>query len=161
MDGFVKRPILFTNAAVFGMLALSAKAAFTGFFIVGGKAPGGLLILSVLFGAAIYFLRNTLPFSILLFVQSFTLPLVCFYFGAMFYLATPFVAYSTAYIGLLNPRRTLLVRGAEYSYGIYLYGSPSNRCLSTLPGGTFWLLNIAYTVLPSGSVGFSSTRNAQ
>ncbi|MGX9147707.1 acyltransferase family protein [Mesorhizobium sp. 128a] len=152
MAGLVKRPMLFTSAAAFGMLALSAKAAFTGFFIVGGNAPGGVLILSFLFGAAIYLVRNTLPFSFPLFVLSFTLSLVCFYFGAMFYFATPFVAYSTAYIGLLNPRRTLLVRGADYSYGIYLYGYPFQQAaFQLLPGGTFWLLNIVYTVLSSGA----------
>ncbi|RWB32756.1 MAG: acyltransferase [Mesorhizobium sp.] len=155
--GLAKRPILFTSAAIVAMLALSAKGAFTSFFILGGNHPGGVLILSFLFGAAIYLVRKTLPFSLPLFVLSFTLSLVFFYFAATFYLATPFVAYSTAYIGLLNPRRMLLVRGADYSYGIYLYGYPFQQAaFQLLPGGTFWLLNIVYAVLSSGAAAYLS-----
>ncbi|MER9668223.1 acyltransferase [Mesorhizobium sp. M0203] len=151
--GLAKRPIFFTSAAIVAMLAFSAKAAFTSSFIFGG----GVLVLSFLFGVAIYLVRNTLPFSLPLFVLSFALSLVFLYFAATFYLATPFVAYSTAYIGLLNPRRTLLVRGADYSYGIYLYGYPFQQAaFQLLPGGTFWLLNIVYAVLSSGAAAYLS-----
>ncbi|NOJ44623.1 acyltransferase [Bradyrhizobium sp. WSM 1791] len=161
--GLSKRPILFTSVAFIAMLVFSAKG---GTFAVISRVGGELIIVSLgrgelilpfMFGVAIYLVRNLLPFSLLLFVLSLTLSYVLVYFRPTSYLAAPFVAYSTAYMGLLNPRRTLLVRGAEYSYGIYLYGYPFQQAaFQLLPGGTFWLLNIVYGVLSSGAAAYLS-----
>lgn len=156
--GLSKRPILFASIALFAMLAFSAKG---GTFPTISRIRGELIIVSLsrgdlilpfMFGVAIYLARSSLPFSLPLFVLSLALSFVLVYFRPTSYLATPFVAYSTVYIGLLNPRRTLLVRGANYSYGIYLYGYPFQQAAyQLLPGGTFWLLNIVYGILSSGA----------
>ncbi|MDA9391978.1 hypothetical protein WN73_15455 [Bradyrhizobium sp. CCBAU 45394] len=151
--GLAKRPILFTSVIIFSMLAFSVKGATSPTY----GLSRGELILPFTFGVAIYLVRNSLPFSLPLFVLSFTLSFVFFYFKATSYLATPFVAYSTVYMGLRNPRRMLLVRGADYSYGIYIYGFPFQQAaFQLLPGGTFWLLNIAYGVLSSGAAAYLS-----
>lgn len=161
--GVSKRPILFTSVALCALLAFSAEGGtlpvisrIRGELIIVSFSRGDL-ILPFVFGVAIYLLRNWLPFSLPLFVLSLTLSLVLVYFRPTTYFATPFVAYSTAYIGLLNPRRTLLGRGADYSYGIYLYGYPLQQAAcQLLPGGTFWLLNIVYGVVFSGLAAYLS-----
>ncbi|MBB4423810.1 peptidoglycan/LPS O-acetylase OafA/YrhL [Bradyrhizobium sp. CIR48] len=155
--GLSKRPFLFAGVVLFSLLAFSAEG---GTFPTISRVRGELIIVSFsrgdlilpfMFGVAIYLVRNSLPFSLPLFVLSLTLSFVLVYFRPTSYLATPFVAYSTAYIGLLNPRRTLLGRGADYSYGIYLYGYPFQQAAcQLLPGGSFWLLNIVYGVVSSG-----------
>ncbi|MHC4046101.1 acyltransferase [Bradyrhizobium xenonodulans] len=151
--GLPKRPILFTSVAILAMLSFSAKGITSPSYGV----SHGEMVLPFMFGVAIYLLRNMLPFSFPLFVLSFTLSLVLFYSRAISYLEAPFVAYSTTYLGLLNPRRILLVRGADYSYGIYIYAFPFQQAaFQLLPGGTFWLSNIAYGVVSSGAAAYLS-----
>ncbi|MET4037124.1 peptidoglycan/LPS O-acetylase OafA/YrhL [Bradyrhizobium sp. RT4a] len=151
--GVAKRPILFTSVAILAMLAFSAKGMTSPSYGV----SHGEMILPFMFGVAIYLLRNMLPFSFPLFVLSLTLSLGLFYFRVISYLEAPFVAYSATYVGLLNPRRVLLVRGADYSYGIYIYAFPFQQAaFELLPGGTFWFLNIAYGVLSSGAAAYLS-----
>ncbi|WP_143273760.1 hypothetical protein [Bradyrhizobium canariense] len=49
------------------------------------------------------------------------------------------------------------MRGADYSYGIYIYAFPFQQAaFELLPGGTFWLLNIAYGVVSSGAAAYLS-----
>ena len=49
------------------------------------------------------------------------------------YVAPIFVSYLTVYLGLLSPRRTFFVEGADYSYGLFLYGYPNSAGV----GGNF------------------------
>lgn len=39
-------------------------------------------------------------------------------------------AHFTVSLGLMNPRKMLVVRGADYSYGIYLYGWPVQQAIA-------------------------------
>lgn len=151
--GLAKRPILFATVAILATLAFSAMGISSPSYGV----SHGEMVLPFIFGVVIYLLRNVLPFSFPLFVLSFTLALVLFHIRAISYVEAPFVAYSTTYIGLLNPRRMLLVRGADYSYGIYIYGFPFQQvAFQLLPRGTFWLFNTAYGVLASGAAAYLS-----
>ncbi|MBB4423793.1 peptidoglycan/LPS O-acetylase OafA/YrhL [Bradyrhizobium sp. CIR48] len=92
--GLTKKPGLFTSLAILAMLAFSAKGVTSPSYGV----SHGEMILPFMFGVAIYLVRNMLPFSLALFVLSFTLSLVLFSCNSMSYLEAPFVAYSTIYI---------------------------------------------------------------
>jgi peptidoglycan/LPS O-acetylase OafA/YrhL len=155
--GAAKRPKIFAILVFLLALALTAKAALTTFFSIGGMHPGGVLVLSFLFGATMYLLRQRLPFSTALGLGSIAFSLALLYSGTTFYVATPFIAYATVYLGLQNPRRTVLIKGADYSYGMYLYGYPFQQVVATLiPFGMLWPINIGGAVLLSGCAAFLS-----
>lgn len=55
-----------------------------------------------------------------------------------------FAAYATVYVGLLSPRRSIIIDSGDYSYGVYLYSFPVQQTIVHLfgtPGG--WLGNVA------------------
>jgi peptidoglycan/LPS O-acetylase OafA/YrhL len=56
-------------------------------------------------------------------------------------------AYLTIYLGLVNPRKITLLRGADYSYGLYLYGFAVQQAVARIfPWSHHWYLNLALTV---------------
>jgi peptidoglycan/LPS O-acetylase OafA/YrhL len=111
--------------------------------------PGVLLVVCFLVGVGIFLYRNKLEFSFL--AAAVSLPLA---FAAITflpygdYVAPWAIAYLTVYIGLLNPHRTFFVIGADYSYGLFLYGYPIQQALATYEGWPrIWYANIAATVV--------------
>jgi peptidoglycan/LPS O-acetylase OafA/YrhL len=126
-------------------------------FWLGQMHPGGMLVLSFLFGAAIYLMRGSLPFSKFYFWTSLGASIVLLTPSKGIFLAAPFIAYTTVYLGLLNPRRTVLIKGSDYSYGIYLYGYPFQQTVfHLLPGGNVWIINVGSAVLLSGCAAYCS-----
>jgi peptidoglycan/LPS O-acetylase OafA/YrhL len=125
---------------------------------VRGPIPGVMLLVCFLAGVAIYLYRDVLPFSrigavICLLISMILLSMVPY--GE--YLAPWLIAYATVGIGLLNPRRTVVIDGADYSYGLFLYGYPIQQALAaTGPWAQIWYVNILVT-LAVGTVfaGFS------
>jgi peptidoglycan/LPS O-acetylase OafA/YrhL len=57
------------------------------------------------------------------------------------YLAIPTVSYVTVYLGLTNFRRVALIKGADYSYGIYLYGFVIQQLFASLLAPRVWWIN--------------------
>jgi peptidoglycan/LPS O-acetylase OafA/YrhL len=55
------------------------------------------------------------------------------------------IAYSTIYLGLTNPKRTILLSG-DYSYGLYLYGFPVQQAWMTIPSLRHWYWNMLLAV---------------
>lgn len=89
---------------------------------VPGAINGALLIATFLAGVSIYFYKEKLPWNFGAGLASGLLAAV--FLGYMPYgdfLAPIPIAYFTVYLGLLNPGRKALL-GADYSYGIFLYG---------------------------------------
>src|ERR1700733_2627494 len=65
-----------------------------------------------------------------------------------YFIAFP-AAYLTAYLGTFNPRRTRLIFGGDYSYGIYLYGFPIQQAVTAMTGPhRSWYLDLCF-VLPA------------
>ncbi len=63
------------------------------------------------------------------------------------YIVAPFAAYFTVSLGLMNPRKLALLRGADYSYGIFLYGFVIQQVLMLLfPAARVWWLNVLLSV---------------
>ncbi|MGJ7581383.1 acyltransferase family protein [Variovorax sp. RHLX14] len=111
---------------------------------IGGGVTGVLLVDAFLFGVALYFLRSWLPWNALTF--SFALiGAICaakwFHYGIL--LLPAFTAYLVVYLGLMNPRRIKIIAGADYSYGIFLYGFVIQQALvSYFPIARIWWANI-------------------
>jgi peptidoglycan/LPS O-acetylase OafA/YrhL len=65
----------------------------------------------------------------------------------------PLLTYATVFFGLTNPPKTGVLKGADYSYGIYLYGSVIQQTFVALaPWGRHWWINIAVSVPVSALV---------
>jgi peptidoglycan/LPS O-acetylase OafA/YrhL len=116
-----------------------------------------MVILCFLFGVNLYTLRNRTPRHFGLFVLSLGMAWIFLLFRQTCYLAALPVAYTTVYAGLLNPPRTRVMLGADYSYGIYLYGFPVQQTIVYLfPGSRLWIINFFGSVLISGFCAFLS-----
>jgi peptidoglycan/LPS O-acetylase OafA/YrhL len=62
------------------------------------------------------------------------------------------IAYATVFFGLANPPKTGLLKGADLSYGIFLYGfSVQQTCMLLAPWARHWWWNIALAV-PAATV---------
>jgi peptidoglycan/LPS O-acetylase OafA/YrhL len=101
------------------------------------------LVATFLAGVSIYFYREVLPwgrwYAVAALAVSLALPSLGQYGG---FLAPLPVAYATVCLGLMNPSRHML-RGADYSYGIYLYGfAVQQTMMHFFPIMQVWYLNI-------------------
>lgn len=129
--GLVRRPGWLFVATVALALMIAGKATFMGpLWPLDGAMRGRGLVVCFLFGLSLYRLRAVVPYSALLFVVSLVcFTALCFFAQTICLTALP-IAYITLFLGLRNPGRIFLVRGADYSYGIYLYGYPIQQSVS-------------------------------
>jgi peptidoglycan/LPS O-acetylase OafA/YrhL len=115
---------------------------------VPGAINGALLIATFLAGVSIYFYRAELPWNPvvgLVAIVTSGLLLGGYVPYGDFFAPVP-AAYATVYLGLLNPSRKSL-RGADYSYGIYLYGFAIQQTLvDVIPAARHWYFNILMSV---------------
>lgn len=105
------------------------------------------LVATFLAGVSIYFYRERLPWSgwyaLAALAVALALPSLGQYAG---FLAPVPVAYATVCLGLMNPSRKVL-RGADYSYGIYLYGfAIQQTVMHFFPLARHWYLNVLISV---------------
>jgi peptidoglycan/LPS O-acetylase OafA/YrhL len=101
------------------------------------------LVATFLAGVSIYFYRETLPwgrwYAVAALAVSIALPSLSQYGD---FCAPTFIAYATICLGVMNPSRKLL-RGADYSYGIYLYGfAIQQTAMHFFPMARVWYLNV-------------------
>lgn len=127
-----RRPNLLFLAVMAGTLAYVVKPFIVTTAIRVDALQGKPLTICFLFGVTIYFLRSKIPYHVGLFAMAVAAYLATCYFPKIAILAALPVAYITVFIGMLNPTRNLLIRGANYSYGIYLYGYPVQQLVSYL-----------------------------
>lgn len=93
---------------------------------------GKTLVLAFLFGVTCHINKDRIPHSRTLFLISLALMTLLLFKASTQYLALPFLAYVTAYIGLTTPvKKTFLLRG-DYSYGLYLFGFPMQQVYAQL-----------------------------
>lgn len=125
---------------------------------IAGGLPGELLLVCFMCGISLYLYKDKLPWSPLLCAASGVASAVLVGFVPFGdYFMAPFVAYFTISVGLNNPRKAYLLRGADYSYGIYLYGFVLQQALAAAwPGGREWWINILICVPASALVAAAS-----
>jgi peptidoglycan/LPS O-acetylase OafA/YrhL len=117
-----------------------------------GHLDGTQLVFSFLAGVALYLHKDSVPWSRTCAIVTAALGIALLSFRMGDYLAVFPLAYLTAYVGLLNPRKVGIIRGADYSYGIYLYGWPMQQALvATGAWARHWPINIAAAMLCSAA----------
>jgi peptidoglycan/LPS O-acetylase OafA/YrhL len=156
--GLVRRPSLLFATVLFGTAAILIKEIiFGGFPQLSRRPPDNMLVFSFLFGVCLYVLRKKVLFSWQLFIVTLAASWLLMIRGDTMYLATLPVAYVTVFLGLLNPPKTIIVAGADYSYGMYLYGFPVQQSLVyVFPGSKIWYINLVAGVLISGILAYCS-----
>lgn len=105
--------------------------------------PGPMLIAYAFGGLTMFLYRNKIPASRfhMLVATLVSLIVVQLPFGE--YLALFPSCYLMALIGLSNPRRIFLIKGADYSYGIFLYGFVIQQTvMHVVPCLREWYFNI-------------------
>jgi peptidoglycan/LPS O-acetylase OafA/YrhL len=138
-----RRPRMFF-AAIFALMLLCLGRELLKPFAVFDTGPNGrMLALAFLFGTSLYLLRRWTPHSAWLFAAALGAAWLALSFSQTTYLAMLPMAYATVYLGLLNPAKAFAVRGADYSYGIYLYGFPVQQVVAQLfPGLRVWWFHL-------------------
>jgi peptidoglycan/LPS O-acetylase OafA/YrhL len=59
------------------------------------------------------------------------------------------LVYALVFVGVSNLYPPSFLRYGDYSYGVYLYGSPIQQAIiSVLPGANHWYLNFTLTLIP-------------
>ncbi len=114
---------------------------------VPGSLNGALLMAAALTGASLYLYRRVIPYNLTLFAAALVISMLLVSivpFGDFF--APIPAAYATVYLGLCNPDRRPL-HGADYSYGVYLYGFSLQQTIIFLcPLAQDWRLNMLISV---------------
>lgn len=105
---------------------------------------GQLLVVAFLIGVTLYLYRERMPSNRPWGIGSAILSywLLSMPFNGATFLATLPIAYFTVWLGLLNPRRVSIVRHADYSYGVFLYGAIIQQMLMAFPPLREWYWNI-------------------
>jgi peptidoglycan/LPS O-acetylase OafA/YrhL len=116
-------------------------------FIVGG-IPGFLLVVCFVCGVSLYVYRDRLPWSRSLCAISGIASLLLVGvvpYGE--YIVVPVVSYFTVCLGATNVRKLGILKGADYSYGIFLYGFVIQQTVVFLcPWAREWWVNILLCV---------------
>lgn len=151
--GLARRPWLFAVAVV-GFTAMlfiydQYTVRDTSLIVAAGStATGKQLVLFFLGGVSFYLLRDRMPYSLPLFILAAVLSAIMVTSHTLIYLAPFPVAYLTAYIGLLQPKRLPVIFSGDYSYGIYLYAYPVQQSVYQLaPAGRDWSGNFLISLL--------------
>ena len=131
---------LFIITSVLAIVFSLPQLGFNDFHAYGPK--GFLLILSFLFGVSLYLMRRHVALSQSLFLVSLSTYWVFTMNQNFVYLSALPLAYVTIFLGLQNPPKTFFIRGADYSYGVYLYGFPLQQTICYLfPSFRIWYVN--------------------
>jgi peptidoglycan/LPS O-acetylase OafA/YrhL len=107
---------------------------------------GYQLVLCFLAGVSLYLYRDKITWSLSMFFAALAASLLLWYLPFGEYPAVLTTAYVTIYIGLTNLGRLSIIKGADYSYGIYLYGFVMQQLFVSLGGPRSWWINVLVCV---------------
>jgi peptidoglycan/LPS O-acetylase OafA/YrhL len=113
------------------------------------------LVFSFLGGIAVYKYRDILPHSAVIAILTVTgyAILMNTQYAAVF--TGLLVAYITIWVGVINYPKTFVIRGGDYSYGIYLYHSTVQQALISLGLLTWYSVFVGGLVLVTGIAAMS------
>ena len=119
-----------------------------------GIRPGGtygrVLVLCFLAGTLLFRMRDHLPYSAPFAMAAAVLGMVLLRLEYLYCIAPLFVAYLTVWLGMLNPRRSIVISSGDYSYGIYLYAGPIQQSV-------VWALGPANSFLANAALSIPIT----
>lgn len=133
-----KWPIIF-------VLVMLGGAVFISTF---DSVPRGTrLVITFLGGISVYYYRSKIPWHFGFFLLALAIAFTAAWFRQQGLLLIC-IPYMTVYLGLCNPVRLSIVQGADYSYGMYLYGYVIQQALyQTLPLAHLWYMNAILSIL--------------
>jgi peptidoglycan/LPS O-acetylase OafA/YrhL len=131
LTGLAYRRLLFSAVAVIAILVVGAYFSLSG-SLDPGKAPhlSNVIVIYFVVGALAYHWRSRLPVRWPLFLLCAGMSYVLLSDRAYTYLAIPFVAYATLFVGMIRFPRVRLLQSGDYSYGLYLFGFPITQALA-------------------------------
>ena len=122
-----------------------------------GPLGGPLLVICFLVGVGLFSYRRELKMNGALGAGALLAGFACVSVvpGGDF-VAPWFLGYATVYLGTMNPKRIILLVGADYSYGLFLYGYPIQQALVALiPGQTPLVNTVMATIVAAMFAGVS------
>ena len=155
--GIAFRPRLFAVAFVLLTAAASAAAWSSSPTVADGGPSGRLCVLAFLAGVLLYVWRDRVPYNKLLVILAAAALWLMLSRIETEYLAALPIAYVTVWLGLQDPKKLFFVAGADYSYGMYLYGFPMQQAVAhLLPQYRFWYVNLILSLIASGIAAYAS-----
>jgi peptidoglycan/LPS O-acetylase OafA/YrhL len=135
-------------------LAIIANIAGWAYFVthkhhqlVDIQANGVLLVIEFLAGVTLYLFRDKIRLNVWLFVMAIAFTYVVTLDLRTEYAAAFPLAYVMVYLGMTSPDKRWLFGGADFSYGLYLFGFPIQQTYSYLfPGYRIWWLNFIFAM---------------
>lgn len=128
--GIERYPKLLLGGVLAASLVLTLLALPDG---VLWTSPGSMLVLCFLAGVTLFLHRAHIPCDGRVFLLALGTTLILLYSDRLVFLAALPLAYVTVWLGLNNPRKTVLLSG-DYSYGIYLFSYPIQQaCVQLFP----------------------------
>jgi peptidoglycan/LPS O-acetylase OafA/YrhL len=113
----------------------------------GGGLSGEILVISFVVGVAFYLYRDTIKASAPLFVLALALSIYFLWSTPLGeYFGIYALGYVVAYLGTANPAKIGILQGADYSYGIFLYGFSVQQAFVALFPTAEWYTNILVCV---------------
>ncbi len=135
--------------AVATSLAIAASLLF-GFGLSNTTAATPLVVYYFFAGSLVYQWRDSIPRDARLFILAAAVSYGLLLFHQTAFIAPLAVVYVTVYLGLCHHEKLGVLRNADYSYGIYLYGFPITQAVLALvpelQGHGNWLALIAGTL---------------
>lgn len=141
-------PVIFLLALIAGVVYMTIfRYVPRGMLVFHHMPRGARLLVAYLAGVVIHTYRNRIPWNRGIFLVVLAVSLAALRFRLVGVLMAC-AAYLTVYLGMCNPRRTALIRGADFSYGIYLYGFVIQQAVyQLLPFGRTWYTNAVLSLM--------------
>lgn len=147
--GVVRRPGWFALLLAAAIAAAFLNGALFGHFPpVLARPEGKICVLAFLADVLLFLARDRIPYNWPMFAAAVACAWLTVSYGPTSYVSVLPVAYVTVWLGLQNPRKLRIVAGADYSYGVYLYGFPIQQAVYQL-GGRDWYINLPVSLLLS------------
>lgn len=141
MFGLVRKRCGFLLITVLSALVLWA-CYVTGVYVRAGTP----LLTAFLVGVLLYRYKDVVRWSASFALIAAILWMVLSSFDLGIFGAFP-ATYLTVYLGLTNAPKIAVLRGADYSYGLYLYGFVIQQAVANIfPWSHHWYLNLAITL---------------
>jgi peptidoglycan/LPS O-acetylase OafA/YrhL len=150
--GLTKRRYLIL-VGLAGLMVLVALLQLRSLYLHGvepvhAAVTGRQLIIAFIAGVAGFFYRDRIPYHPIIGLSSLCLAYLTFVFAPWADLiGVVFASYFTIWLGSMNPKKIFILNGADYSYGIFLYGFVIQQAVKSVFPELNWLGNFALSLL--------------
>jgi peptidoglycan/LPS O-acetylase OafA/YrhL len=152
VSGLLFRKWLLTVCFAVATVILLVGNTFYGFQVTQEALPEPTEVYFFFSGVMFYIWRDKIPYSWTLFMVCAVGFWVLCMNTRLVYFYPLLLTYVTVFIGLTKLPSNSFLRSGDYSYGLYLYGSPIIWALSTVPGLRHNLLGLVVTSIPASWV---------